>query len=85
MFNFKVDINTILNAEEYTQAMKKKTNIFPIDLLGDPQATVLYSTLFQRNKDNTKPGKLSAMKNKAGLTESLVTICLGSHSSFAFY
>lgn len=64
---------------------EKKSNIFPIDLLDDPQATVLYSALFQRNKDNAKPSKRSAMKNKAGLTESLVTIFLASHSSFALY
>ena len=83
MFSFKVDINTILNAKEYTQAMKK--TIWPIGLLGDPQTTVLYSTLFQWNKDNTKLGKPSAMKNKAELAESLVAICLGSHSSFASY
>lgn len=52
---------------------------------GDPQTTVLYSTLFRWNKDNTNLGKPSAMKNKAELAESLVAICLGSHSSFASY
>jgi len=84
MFNFKVDINNT-ECKGIYPGNEKKSNIFPIDLLDDPQATVLYSTLFQWNKDNTKPSKLSAMKNKAGLTESLVTICLASHSSFAFY
>lgn len=78
-----MDINTILNAE-YTQAIEKKTNILPIDLLGDPQATVLSSTLFQRNKIIQKPGKLSAMKDK--LDDKFSNYLLRvSHSSFAFY